>query len=345
MLIRERPTPVGLDLGAHSLKAVQLARRGDAWRVIAAASIPRTRPGTPLEPADLLRLAETLQRQGFRGREVIVAVPPALLRSGMLELPSRTAELPIDQIARSEFCRISKCDPEDALVSYWELPPATRASRATYAMAVGCNGHDADQWIEMVQNADFQVVALDAGGSALARSCLPLAAPEPDLTAILDVGWSCCVIVITKSGRVIYERRIAESGLGGLVETLAKENELAAGDANNLLQSAGLRSTRADDAQIDCRASAAKHFARMFEELRQSLSYAGHQYSDSGRPLLLLCGGGARVAGLAEFIEADLQLKVRTVEALDVVQAPPALARVMNSTMLSAIGLARFAGR
>jgi len=345
MLIGERRTPLGLDLGAHSLKAVQLARRGGSWRAIATASIPRTKPGTPLEPADLQRLAETLKRQGFSGRDAIVAVPPALLRSGMLELPSRSAELPFAEIARAEFCRISKCDPEDALVSFWELPPAVRASRATFAMAVGCNGRDADQWIGMVQEAGFEVVALDAGGSALARSCLPLAAAEPDLTAILDVGWSCCVIVITKSGQVIYERRIAESGLGGLVQILAEENELAAPDANNLLQNVGLRSARADDAQIDCRASASRHFARMFEELRQSLSYAGHQYSDASRPLLLLCGGGARIAGLAEFIEADLQLKVRTVDALDVVEAPPALGRLMSSTMLTAIGLARFAGR
>jgi len=333
-------TPIGLDLGAHSLKAVQLCQRGESFRAVAAASIPRIKPGAVLEQTDLLRLFEALQRQGFSGREAIVAAPSTLLRSGMLELPSRTTEVPMDQIARAEFCRLTKCDPDNALMSYWELPPAARASRATYAMAVGCNSSDAEKWIDLIQQVGFEVVAMDAVGSALARSCLPVAAPDPELTAILDVGWSCCAIVIMRSGRVIYERRITESGMGGLVETLAQENGLTPGDANNLLQTIGLRSGRADEMDIDCRITAVKHFARTFEELRQSLSYARHQYSDAGQPLLLLAG--AQISGLAEFIEADMHLKVRTVEASDVVETPASLGRAMSSTMLTAIGLARF---
>jgi type IV pilus assembly protein PilM len=345
MRLGERRTPIGLDLGTHSLKAVQLAGRGTSCRAVAVASIPRSKPGSSLDQSDLLRLSETLQRQGFNGREVIVAVPPSQLRTGMLELPARSSDVPMDEIARSEFCRITRCDPAEALISYWELPAPARASRATYAMAVGCNGPDADQWIDLIQGVGLEVVAMDANGSALARSCQPVAAAEPDLTAILDVGWSCCAMVITKSGQVIYERRIAESGLSGLVQTLAKDNELSADDANNLLHSVGLRCARAEDVDMDCRASAATHFARTFDELRQSLNYAAHQYPDAARPLLLLCGGGARIAGLAEFIEGEMHLKVRTVEAADVLSAPPSLGRTMTTTMLSAIGLARFAGQ
>src|SRR5690349_7410565 len=98
-------TAIGIDVGARSVKAVQLGRDrfGDgAWRITAAAEMPRDadaqpaaptpqgaaqpgtaqpaaaqpeRPAYALSGAEIGRLLGTIERQGFRGSDVVLAMP------------------------------------------------------------------------------------------------------------------------------------------------------------------------------------------------------------------------------------------------------------------------------
>ena len=99
MIWSARRTPIGVDLGARQVKALQLGRVRGTWRITAAARFAR--PGDPeqIDPAVVERLDDVFYRQGFRGRDVVLAVPGDRLRSGMLELPTIGPGVPIAQIA------------------------------------------------------------------------------------------------------------------------------------------------------------------------------------------------------------------------------------------------------
>src|SRR5687768_647843 len=123
-LVTGRRSPIGIDVGSRAVKAVQLERgcRGGGWRVAAAAAVPRlpadryqagapaTSAAAPADaaPADqalaavtapsageLNRLYDTLERQGFSGRQVVLAVPDARLLTSVLEVPARTGQAPV----------------------------------------------------------------------------------------------------------------------------------------------------------------------------------------------------------------------------------------------------------
>src|SRR5947209_4397275 len=96
-------TPIGIDLGAHSIKAVQLRAGADGrWGLGALACLPRSTPGSPVQSEEIARLAATLDRAGFSGTRAVLAVPAVDLISGMLELPPRVPGMPFEQIARME---------------------------------------------------------------------------------------------------------------------------------------------------------------------------------------------------------------------------------------------------
>src|SRR5687768_2050813 len=109
-LVKGPRSPIGIDVGGRAVKAVQLQRGPAGWRVAAAAAVPRVpaerkHAGTPTAPAaaaapgdaapapadqgmaaitapsaaELNRLYDTLERQGFAGRQVVLAVPDARL--------------------------------------------------------------------------------------------------------------------------------------------------------------------------------------------------------------------------------------------------------------------------
>jgi hypothetical protein len=329
------------------MKAVQLVNRGGRHEAIAAVSVPRTEPGSALARRDLVRLAEVLGRQGFVGSTVMVALEPAKMLANMLELPAEAPGVPMAAIAQAEFCRLNKLEPDDMVMSSWNLPAPVRASRATYAMAVGCRASDADAYLDLIESVGLEVEALDACGSAAARACRGLISPAPKITALLDLGWTAATLSILKSDVVIYERRICEAGLNLLIQSMVTDFGVTAADVEYVLQRTGIDKSldrQADrlELEAECRVHAQTHFARATEELRQGFGYAAHQYQTCDAPRLLLAGGGARMPGLAEFFEKSVKLPVKVVEASDVVTCPPSLGGKMTAAMLAATGLSLF---
>jgi Tfp pilus assembly PilM family ATPase len=207
-----RRSPIGIDVGARAVKAVQLrAVAGHRWAVAAWACIPRALADNavngapqaasvtaPLSAAEVRRLHDVLDRQGFRGRDVVLAVPSSRLMSASLDLPPRSSGAPVDSIARAEFARAHKLplDPPNFEFEHWELPAPARAGRTAQALAVGCTHADADAVIQPFEDDGLDVLAFDAEAWALARACAPLAAPPGRITALLDLGWNGCRLVV-----------------------------------------------------------------------------------------------------------------------------------------------------
>ena len=126
----EKRSPIGLDVGARQVKAVQLARAAgtsSGWHVALAASFPRSEAGVPVSPAEAKRIADVLFRKGFSGGEVVLAVPPDKLLREILELPPRGAAVPHEQIARMELSRTHRCAPDSFELGCWDLPAPARS--------------------------------------------------------------------------------------------------------------------------------------------------------------------------------------------------------------------------
>jgi Tfp pilus assembly PilM family ATPase len=332
-------SPIGLDLGAHSIKAVQFDGNAIASRLIAASCFPRKSAGAPLETRELERIREVLGRQGFKGNDVVVFMPPEKVMTSVLELPARTGEIPMDEIACEEFCRVHKKDPEAVTASFWELPPSARGRRSTFMMASGWLSADADEFLDTIENAGLCVVAVDVATSATARACKT---DESELTGILDLGWTAAVIGIVKSDVLIYERRIPEAGHAQLLKEFVADVSDSA-DAQCLIQKIGLLDPQTGDADEsdvheDCRSRISNHCNKMLEEIRQAFSYARHQYPE-GAPSLVLTGGAAGIPGLAPFLAKALDMKVSEAETGHIAASPDGN---LKAAMISAIGLARF---
>ncbi len=106
-------SPIGLDAQGRFINAVQLRGSTHRWRIDAAASVERVDPAMPLEVEELARLTTMLDRQGFYGREVVLAVPSGRLLTGELEVPvGATAGVRLAK-ARAGLASVHKCLPQD----------------------------------------------------------------------------------------------------------------------------------------------------------------------------------------------------------------------------------------
>jgi Tfp pilus assembly PilM family ATPase len=351
-------SPIGLDLGARRVKAVQLepsTASASGWRVAAAASVNRVTPGKPVTPEEVARIADTLDRLAFTGNRVVVAAPSDKLMSSMLELP-KAGQIPLEQIARIELARSSKVAPESFEMGCWELPVPARAGKSVSVMAVGYPHAEATQLLDLVESAGLDVVAVDVRSCAFARACAGTVTPPPAITALLDLGWGAASLVLVYAGTVVYVRALSESGMSRVSEALSKRLRLEPELTDYILGDVGLREaasvgdqgieTGADNRPAlpsDARSLLSNYADAIVRELLVSFSYVARQYTDSSVTRLLLLGTGASVPGLGEHLAKELSIETKAVSPADLAECPPALLEVCSSPeMIPAFGLAQF---
>jgi type IV pilus assembly protein PilM len=183
-------------------------------------------------------------------------------------------------------------------------------------MAVACAHADADGLLDLVEKAGLDVRAVETHATAVARACGRLLEDLSGTGAILDVGWASSQLVMTHQGIVVYQRNLAKCGVDSLAKALAKHPQVEADRVEGLLSGEGIESYLAAGNQ-GLAPMISAYLEAMAAELRIPLSYLANQYPDAAVKRLLLIGGGARIQGLAAFLNRSLALDVRVVKASD----------------------------
>jgi type IV pilus assembly protein PilM len=369
-----RRSPIGLDVGAKRVKAIQL-EPGDAagtWRVVAAATTPRAGAGATgalLTAGEAAAVADLLYRAGFEGRHVIMSAPSSSVVQSVLDLPPRASQAPVEQIARLELARAHRCDPESFEMGCWDLPAPHRTggqgpSKGTHLMAVALPHAAAAALLDPFEACGLRADALDIAPCALYRACTAVMAPPGAITGILDIGWDAAVLSLLYRGAVVYQRSLAEAGMGQLHAAVARRLGLEPDVTEFLLTDLGLTpeareaagrtaapaaaSAEGDhaldpDLVDDARRLLTTHVDSLAGELRVSFSYATHQYPDATVGKLLLAGGGAAMPGMAAHLAATLGVTAMAVSPSDLAECDVNVLGLCGSpAMTAAMGLAMF---
>jgi Tfp pilus assembly PilM family ATPase len=355
--------PIGIDIGARSIKCAQVIP-GERGAVLAAASLGRLRPGAALDREEVARLVEVLERKGFAGRRAVVAAPADRLMTAILELPPRESGAPLEELARMELARANKREPGSFALALWDLPAPPNPGRAgaTHVMATACAHTDSQPLLDLLEAEGLDVCAMDVQPWAAARACgtLSESAGTPEAghgaaTGVLDWGWTGAALVLLHKGVVVYERRLPDSGLRPLHAALCQRLSVDAEVADHVLSSIGLRTAApgveaGEELVADAQTLITEHVHTIATELTASFSYTTHRYAAPvGR--LVLIGGGAAMPGLAEHLTPGLGIPVRIATLSDA--AGPAWGRVGgrcdpeadSPALMTALGLARYSER
>jgi len=347
---RRARTAIGVDIGGRTIAAAQLSVSGRQYRLFALCLLPRAEPEQEVCPADAAALHRVLRRQGFRGRRIAVAAPQKQLLRAALELPVKVSGAPIGQIARMELSRLHNAAPDSFEMAHWELKAPDSSKPVTQTLAVGLPHEAANAFLDIFEEAGFDVAALDAPGAAAVRACGPLLAASPAMTAIVDLGWQSTSMVFVCGSALVYERSLEKAAMGVLSQRLTEAFGIPLKSAQHVINTVGLGSS-ASTSDLDrqtveaIRRHTCSHFDRLVEELGVPLSYANRQYPGAGVQRLLCIGGGAGVPGLGSYLSERLGVEARAVAPSDLVESPPELlGKAGHPGTTIAVGLAQFGG-
>lgn len=311
---------VGLDIGHHSIKVVELERTAAGWRVLHAESEPTPadaiRDGVVVNAEDvsdairhLLRKAKvspTSVNIAVAGAAVVVRMvripkmPEATLRKSIKYEASRYVPSSVDD-SYIEFEIVGTGDDGQMDVLIVAAPREIVSSRVT-----ACEGAGLD--VEVVDIEAFAayrtVVESDPAGSWRNRSI-----------ALVDIGASSTNVSVVSSGVFTMTRTIPQGG-NTLTEALQSYFNLDREDAEVGKAQLDLRDLIDDSKPVENPPLRViqPQVDDLVREIRRSLNYYQSQQGESkeSKPVevILLSGGGSKLPGLAEYIGHKLGLDV-----------------------------------
>jgi Tfp pilus assembly PilM family ATPase len=340
-LRRIRYSPIGIDIGSDAIKALQLKCGRAGPSLFAATVVPRSSTGSPIGPADFDRIARVLSRQGFVGDDVVLGVPADRLITAALELPPRTSNAPLDDIARTELARAGRTEPNAIESSWWPLPGTGRPGEGTHGIGVACKHTDACALLDAGESAGLNILALDVLPVAAVRSVVPLCAGSGGLTGVLDIGHSACELLLLHERTLVYQRSMKELGTGRILTALAQAGHEALEPATLMMRSVGcLPGADGDTSALGAsiRSLVGQMIDGAADELRMSVSYAQRRFGGELTRVLLI-GGGAELPGVLDRATRKLGVDVRMARASELV-GPGPTPLYAGPALVHALGLA-----
>ena len=347
------PPVVGLDIGSSGVRAVELSSSGrrTSVRRFARRALPDgvVRAGVVVDEAALSGHLEELWREGrFRTRAVRLGIANA----GVL-----VRQLDLDWMAPADFRKALRYQVQDVLpfsvdeanldhhlLEELEVPaPDGGTRRVSRILLVAAAREMVDGFVRAAEGAKLRVEGVDLTPFALIRARTRLAEAAPVSEAVIDIGADVISVAVHHQGVPQYVRMVP--GLGGDTVTRAIQEhwDWSWEDAERTKVYVGLPGhAHLDDGQrqavgparggLDHAAQRVvdQAVAGLVDEIEATLSFyrdgraedrAGDETTvPVGR--VLLCGGGARLGGLAEVLGARLGVPVEHLELLDGLRSP-----------------------
>lgn len=313
--LKPSTTPIGLDLGAATLRAVQLQRRGSGWALRDVVEIRRQSPGPSFGAEEAARLAGVLRRRSFVGRGVVVSLPNRDLIRGLVEVASATGtgEGEAFLSAAEEIERTHSLEPGGYELAAW-LPPTSANRRQTAVCVNGCRHDAAESLLNVLEAAGLNVSAIDSRACAIGRALDPHVADESGLTAVLDIEPDATELVLLHRGGVAYQRPLFDAGLDQALQRLT-DHGLDQATAAHCLRTVGLGDLESE-LGVKVRRAIRGFVTALVQEAGPALDYASRMFAELPVRRFAVVGQGATVPVLG--YELQQQLRVHTASGLSI---------------------------
>jgi type IV pilus assembly protein PilM len=203
---------VGLDIGAASVKLVELAPAGNKkWKLLTAASMPSIEggivPGNPNLPALSVAIKKLLSEAGVRSKRAVAALPEEQISTHVIEMPAMS-DSEIEQALQWQVEQYIPI-PADRAVWSHEIVSRNTPSGGVEVLLVAAAKSLVEAYTQVLEQAGLEVVALESEMMATARAELD---GNTGLTLVVDIGARSTDVGLIRSGQLLFARTIATAG-------------------------------------------------------------------------------------------------------------------------------------
>ena len=313
---------VGVDIGSHAIKVVELAPAGQRFKVLHAGS-GETPPGAVkegqvMDPAVVgLAVRKVLGEAGIRPGRVVSAVGGQAVIVRELKLPPMSDE-ELKQAARFEAERYIPYGVKEVNMDFDVIGETTEDNqKKMVVLLVAARREIVDKHVQALEAAGLQPFVLDVESFAVMRALDRQARANGagEAAVFVDLGAETTDIVITEGGAMRLTRNVNIGG-DSLTKAIAARLDMEFKSAEQVKEEKGVVLLEGEPLPEDKTALTLHDvmlpiLGDLATEIRRSLDYFQTRWRDSRVGKVVLSGGTARLRNLDRFL--SLELGVETV--------------------------------
>jgi type IV pilus assembly protein PilM len=296
---------IGLDITTSSIKLIELAKVGEQFRVEAYAA--EATPHSAINEKAIVdaeavgeAIKRAIKRSGARAKEVAVAISGDAAITKVIQMPRSLTPRDLEAQVELQADQYIPFPMDEVSYDFEVMGPSEKDAEMQDVLLVATRTENVEQRQAAVSAAGLSSRIVDVEAFALENACRLLTHQMVDggnerTIAVVDFGASTTTFSVLKNLRVIYTRDFAFGGQQ-LTEEIMRTYGLSMEEAGRAKKEGGLPSNfqpEVLDPFID----------DMTQQVSRSLQF--YLASGGGREQpeqILICGGCANIAGVADVI-------------------------------------------
>src|SRR3989304_4511065 len=299
----------GLDIGRSFIKVVQVEVRNDKKRLLAAGSLKTPPGGMQSEsPIDLKNLSEAIRNCVNQAKittdKCVVSLIESQVVARLIQLPYLTDK----ELAAAINWEAEQYIPLPIKDVFLQYKVVSRPQNATNGakmdvLLIASPKRVIRKYLDVVRNATLRPESLETESIALTRA---LTKPQDPPTIIVSLGAFSSELVMAYEGNVLFTRSIAAGGIT-LTKAIMAEFNLPQSQAEEYKQTYGIM----EDKLSGKVAAVLKPILDiLISEITKAIEFAHSHVQNSQIGRIVMCGGGAYLPGLSDFLGQRTSLEV-----------------------------------
>ena len=302
---------LGLDIGSHTIKLIELGTDANSVALLAAGSI--TTPPKALAStaqADIEAVAVQIKRlvkeSGAKSREVHIALPESRVFTRVIEVPA-LSQRELTSAIQWEAEQYIPLPLEQVNLDFSILRSAEQTgTNKMEVLLVAAPKTLLDTYLSILELAELPAVSAEteiiANTRAISRSVTNLRG-----VMMVSLGAQTTDIAIVRNGTLIFTRSLSAGG-DALTRALAERLDFTLAQAEEYKRTYGVQQDKLEG-KI---AAAVKPITdTIANELKHALAFYQEKYKDDHVELVLLSGGTSRLPGMVVYLAGALGVEVQ----------------------------------
>lgn len=330
----------GLDIGASTIRLVQLRRSGSSYVLVTYGScnipIGLSQSDSAMDLKQLTEIIKRLVRDTRVGtKNVVSALPGSAVFTAVVKMPQMSSS-EIDKAVKWQAEQNIPLKIDEVKIDWQLISPALGDKKEMAVMIVAAPNAKIERMMNILEGADLSVLFLETAPVALSRS---LGSTKGIKTMIVDIGAMTTEIAIVSDGVLFHSRSLPVSGYS-FTRAISQNLGLDLNQAEQFKRKFGLTQ---DKLEGEIFKTLQPLLNGIVEEIKRSMKFYQEQFGASVEKIVL-SGGGARLPELPSYLSTILEMDIQIGTPWEGISYPTSVQQDIIQTFseyATAIGLAK----
>jgi type IV pilus assembly protein PilM len=323
----KKPPIIGLDIGASSIRLVQLSAHGSSYRIEHFAIEPLPQ-GVIVEKSvqDVVAISDAIKsairKSGSSSKYCAVAVSGSAVFTKTISLPSNLAQADIESQVQIEANQYIPYPLDEISLDFEVLGPSARNADMVDILLAASKNENVESRQDALESLGLKAQVVDVESFAIANAFELIRERDgirsTEAVGLFDIGYDLSTLMVLRNGRVLYTRD-HPFGAHQLLEEIMRRYDMTPEQAGFF--------KRGESGPEDFEDAVLEPFMlNVVHQISRALQFYSSSSEFSNIRTLYLAGDMAMLKGLTDVVEQELGIKTNIADPVSGLELAPSVA-------------------